>query len=229
MATQLGLYREALLLLGQERFVSVADTGTAPAAFDDAYAGVIAYCLEQAIWNFALRITSVAQTGAGSLGFSYKFARPDDYVRLFQAGPNATFVPQYVTDFADTGREFHADVSPIFLHYVSNDATDGGGNLTFWTATFARYVSCVLAARTAFKITGGHALDKYLQDECEKALADTISLDAVDAPPGQLPFNTSARTKLTNDRRETLQMASPAANGKRPFARLRGRREGEGE
>jgi hypothetical protein len=227
MATKLGIYNLALSNLGEEEISSLSEPREPRRVLDRYYDSVVAYCLEQAIWNFALRITSKTSVGAGSLGFTYSFDRPTDFVRLFQAGPNATFYPQYVTDFAQVGSQFHADTTPLWLHYVSNDDSDGGGNLTIWPETFAHYVACLLSARAAPRVTGSPDPDK-LYAEAERALEVAIALEAADAPPGMLPFNTAARTTLSNDRREMMQMSSASSSGKRPFARLRGR-SSEGE
>jgi len=219
--TKLEVFNEALLILGQQKLTATTDAVAARYALDDAYAIGLNYCLEQGMWNFAMRTSSLTQAGAGSFGFTYYFSKPSDFVRLFQAANNASFDPQFEYDFADQAAKLHANVSPIYINYLSNDATSGGGNLTLWTSSFARYVAYTLAAHAGFRITGSHDLATRAEAASDRALEVALAVDSLQAPPGLLPFNAPARSLINNDDRQIQDSRVYGAPGKLPFGRPR--------
>jgi hypothetical protein len=191
MATILGLYNHALVLMG-ERTLTTDETREARSVIDTVYSDVVNGCLEAGMWNFALRIASVATTGAGSLGFSYAFTKPTDFVHLFGASVDTTFNTRLKTDFADFGGAFHANSTPLYLAYTSN-SNSYGLNLTAWPQLFTLYVSAAIAARTALRITGSPVIAERLEETENVSLVRALSIHSVTTFPGLLPFESDAR------------------------------------
>ena len=82
MATVLGLYNGALRLIKERRLSTVSDAVPSRYLLDDVYAGAKAYVLEQGQWAFASRSASVVGSASSNRGYSYRFTKPDDFVRL---------------------------------------------------------------------------------------------------------------------------------------------------
>lgn len=75
MATKLGIYNDALRHLKSERLVTVTDAGKKRYELDAAYDDAVEWCLEQSLWNFAMRATELTHdTGfTASFGYAYSF------------------------------------------------------------------------------------------------------------------------------------------------------------
>lgn len=198
MATKLELYNRALIAMKERRLASLSEDREARRVLDEVYSQVLQFCLEQGMWKFAMRNSSLAQVGAGSYGFTYKFNKPTDLVHLFTAADNTNYDPPLTYNFADEGAFFYANTTPLRVRYSSNHASFGL-NLTSWPAGFAQYVALELAAWASYAITGNENLAMMLDRASKISLANALSLYSMVAPPGQLPFNTWARSVTASE------------------------------
>lgn len=153
MATQLELYNQALLLLGSRTIATLTDNRAERRTLDSVYDATFNYMIEAAMWHFAARSTEIdAETTAlTGVGWDYEFEKPDDYVRLMKISDNESLSPT-LSAFGEEGNLLLANCDPIYIQYVSDDTTDGGGDLTRWSASFETAFIDELAYRAAPQI-----------------------------------------------------------------------------
>lgn len=189
MASKLGLYNGALLVLGERKLASLAEAREPRRALDDAYDDVVAYCLEMGYWNWSMRAIQVDSSASvtPTFGFQYAFTKPTDFVRLYRIGATETMDPPLL-EYADEPNYWYANWDPLYIKYVSND-TAYGMDLSIWSETFSEYVIQRLAVKTCKRITGAFPNDIMKMDE-KKAMAQARSKDAMDDPPGFPPRGT---------------------------------------
>lgn len=173
MATKLGVYQDALRLLGDVRLATTSDDVESRYALDDAWDDAIVYMLRYAPWRFALATTDPTQSGAGVGGFTYGFTKPADWLRT-----HAIFVDasgrECPVDVKEQAGSWSANVDSITVRYISDDYTDPGD----WTENFASALAAYLAFTCCERITGDaertEKLGEYARSEANRA----ASLDA---------------------------------------------------
>ena len=190
MATQLEIYNDALAHLGERALASVSEDREPTRVLDSFYDGVKRHCLEQGLWNFAIRAVEVSAAGlTPNFGYSYAFAKPSDCVRVAMVSASETFMPPLL-DFRDEANYWYANCTPMYVRYVSNESTEYGGSLSNWTQLYTDYVSLRLAVKACFRIVGSNNLlegpEGLLRRE-RRALNDARSKDAMEEPPGFMP------------------------------------------
>jgi hypothetical protein len=207
--TQLSVYNRALTALGQRRLATITEQCEPRRVLDDLWADCLQYCLEQGMWNFAMINSSLAaDMGSGDINYSHKYDKPGDLVHLFAISSSSTYDPPLVNDFVDQQAHWYANVATVYLRYTSNDGTSGGGNLGFWTQTFATYVAHVLAAWSAVRITGSEAMAQAMEVKAQRYLLAALAIDSVPMLPGMRPFNAEARSKPVESHQPTpVEMA----------------------
>jgi hypothetical protein len=202
VASRLGLYNAALLILGERKLASLSEAREPRRALDDAYDDGVAYCLEQGFWNFAVRAVQADSSASvtPAFGYTYAFAKPSDFVRTYMLGSTETFDPPLLT-VVDEPNYWFANVDPLYAKYVSND-TAYGMDLSLWSESFTDYVSIRLANKTCKRITGKFPDDEMKKEE-KRALAIARSKDAMDEPPGFPPRGTWVTSRLGGRDRDT--------------------------
>lgn len=188
----LSIYNGALRIIRHRSLATVSDDTEARYLCDAEYAKVKAWALEQGLWNFALRASAIEYDSGNSpeFGYTYAFAKPDDFVRLNAIGANAYFYPP-LEHYTDEGAFWLADVDLLYVSYVS-DGASYGGDISTWTATFDLAVEYELAFRIAPHLTSmGEDSLKDLERKRDKAMRDARSKDALNQgaqrpPPGRL-------------------------------------------
>lgn len=197
MASKLGQYNAALLILGERKLASLTENREPRRALDDAYDDACDYCLEQGFWNFAMRAIQADSSASVTpvFGYKYAFAKPSDFIRTYQLGATATFEPPLM-DIVDEPNFWYANVDPLYAKYVS-DHPSYGMDLSLWSASFADYHATRLALKTCKRITGALPDDKLVAAE-KKALAIARSTDAMDEPARFPPRNTWSLSRRGN-------------------------------
>ena len=151
MATRLGVYNEALRLLGSRQLASLTENREPRRLLDAAWdSNAHDSWLEKADWRFALKSTKIGADPSftQTWGYSSAFNHPEDMVR-----PSGIYVDEYMKsplrDYVSEGKHWFSDgVDIIYVQYVSREATKGG-DLGLWPASFAKYVAAYLAAEIA--------------------------------------------------------------------------------
>lgn len=189
MATQLGLYNEALRLLGERRLASLSENREPRRVLDDIWNdGAMKYCLEQGQWDFAMRAVKITKSvTVPAFGFTYAFDKPNDFIRTAGLSADEAFNMPLLYTLEEVGFWF-ANVNPIYVRYVSND-TNYGSDLTRWPQTFSKYVAAYLASEAAWTLTQDEkkrndaillATSRLLDARSKNALANATSF----APQG---------------------------------------------
>lgn len=203
MATRLGVYNEALRLLGSRQLANLSENREPRRLLDAAWdSNAHDTWLEQADWNFALKSTKIGADASFTSvwGYSKAFNHPEDMVR-----PSGIYSDEFmqvpIRDYLDEGKFWFADgFDSIYVQYVSRDAAKGG-DLGLWPATFAKYVAAVLAVEVAPNLKNdvdGAALRKIMEQR-EK---DAKSKDGLRQPSKQLPTGTWKNSRLAGSRRD---------------------------
>jgi hypothetical protein len=189
LASKIGQYNAALLILGERRLASLSEAREPRRALDDAWDDAAAYCLEAGFWNFAMRAVQADASASvtPTFGYQYATAKPSDFVRLYAFGSTETFDPPLL-NVVDEPNYWYSNVDPLYVKYVSSDPAYGM-DLSNWSESFADYNATRLAARTCKRITGKFPDDALKKME-KDALAIARSKDAMDEPPGFPPRGT---------------------------------------
>lgn len=209
MTTKLGLYNDALLICG-ERFISSLTESREPRyLLDHAYdQGAVDDCLENGFWPFATRSVQLDYDASEdpSFGYGYAFSKPSDWVSTIGVCSDEFFnVP--LTQHTFENELWYADITPIYLKYVSND-TSYGYNLAIWPTSFKDYVATYLASKIVPKLADEPKV-KEVMDELKKAKLNALNNAGQSLPtsfPAQGSWVRSRQSGRRNDRghRNTL-------------------------
>ncbi|HQU17305.1 MAG TPA: hypothetical protein PLO69_14585 [Gammaproteobacteria bacterium] len=158
MTTRLDLYNKALLVCG-ERFLAALTEDREPRRLLDHVwnTGGNNFCLEAAQWWFAMRTTMIDYDPAITPTFGYRkaFTKPTDWIST-SAVCSDEYFNSPLTQYADEMSNWYADITPIYVKYVSNDALYGG-DLARWPATFVDYAAAYYASLIIGKLAGDRA------------------------------------------------------------------------
>lgn len=186
-ATKLGVWNGALRELGHRKLADTGEPVVAGRELTAAYPDVVAECIEEASWNFAMETVQLdADTGVEpAFGFTEVFAKPADWVRTVGISQDEYFNYPLI-NYYDDASFLSADNTPIYLRYVSND-TGLGLELSRWPAKFRRYVELELAARIAYKITQSETVEKKVEKRRDRVRINAKNTDAMNEPQPKFP------------------------------------------
>ena len=200
---RLGLYNEALRILGERRLVSLDEDREPRRLLDDAWdANAHDSWLEEQGWNFSLRAVQIGfdPDVNPEWGYQYGFQQPEDMVRA--AGIYADEYMQVpLRDYLDEGEYWFAESFPeIWVRYVSNGSSYGG-NIGRWPASFAKYVAAFLAREIAPRLRNDVDL-RAVEAEFRIREKHAKSKDAMKAPSKPFPRGTWVGSRLAGARRD---------------------------
>lgn len=185
MATKLGLFNAALIEAGHRRLVDTGEPVEAGRVLNEIYPDVVKMCLERGFWNFAMETVKLtADTGIEpAFGFTEVFAKPSDWVRTAALSADERFtVP--LTRAVDDASFLSADVSPVYMRYISND-TGLGFELSRWPSSFARYVALELAYRICPTVAASESMKERIGKDRKDAEKFSLNTDAMNEPQPQ--------------------------------------------
>lgn len=174
MATQLGVYRDALRHLGEIRLANLTDDVEARYALDDAWDDAIVNLLRTAAWRFALKTATVTQDGAGVAGFTYSFTRPTDWLRTHAIFVNVGTAERPV-DVREQAGGWYSSLSPMTVRYVSKD----GRNPGLWPEQFASALAAYLAFLVCERLTGDAERVARTAEVYDAELRQAVERDAI--------------------------------------------------
>lgn len=161
--TRLLIYNGALLLCGEGELSSLAENREPRILLDHVWNdGGVRYCLEQAQWYFAMRTALLTNDASVSppFGFQYGFTKPTDWIAT-----SGVFQDEYLrtplTQYADEAGFWYADLTDIYVKYVSEDTTYGA-DFARWPASFTDYVKAYFAGRIVHRLPGGAEKREFL-------------------------------------------------------------------
>lgn len=163
MTDRLKLYNGALLLAGDREIASLTVNEERRRDLDLVWNdGGVRFCLEQAIWHFALRAArfDYDATFTADWGYSRRFEKPEDWVTTAGVWEDE-FLRTPLTQYSDEVGFWFSDRDEIFVKYLSDDESYGQ-NLSKWPATFVDYVKAYFAGRISHKVGGGKRVEFLL-------------------------------------------------------------------
>lgn len=179
MATQLSIWKDVARFLGDARISTVTDDVELRYALDDCWADAIVFMLRQAPWRFALEIDEMTGTTGGyTAGFTYKHAKPADWLRTHSIfiNDNGRECPVDVREY-DTQLYSHTQV--LKIRYVSTHADD----VEDFTEHFSKALASYLAYLVCERVTGDPNRKQLLFTESQQFMAAAIQHDAVPEDP----------------------------------------------
>src|SRR5215813_10724733 len=195
MTSKLEVYNLALRHLGERKLASLAEAREPRRAIDDVWERGVRYCLEQGLWNFALRtvLLDASPSISPAFGYTHAFAKPGDWIRTAQVADNETLRPPLL-DYSDEADLWYANCDPLYVQYVS-DAVSYGFDLSRWTETFTEYVAVTLARRICKGITSSESVHDELMRLEKRARSDARAKDAMNQAVAFPPQGTWVRSR----------------------------------
>lgn len=183
MTTQLTLYNNALLAVGQPKLSALTDDIENRYLLDQVWdTGAIDTCLEQGNWNFATRTIKSeydSSVSAPDFGHQRAFSKPTDWIRTIQLASDEFFrCPMTDPEFSDERGYWWADIDSVYVRYVSNDSSYGN-DLSLWPSSFATYFELYLAEQIAPRVIQSSGSLENLAKRTKKAHLDALSKDSL--------------------------------------------------
>lgn len=153
MTTRLIIYNTALLYAGERSISSLAEDREPRRLLDRVWdASGVKRCLEMGQWHFAMRTSMIDPDPAivTTFGYTNVYNKPSDWV-LTSAVCSDEYLNAPLTQYTDEGGQLFADVDPLYVRYVSDDASFGS-DLGAWPETFADFVAWDFASRIIGKL-----------------------------------------------------------------------------
>lgn len=152
MATQLGTYNKALFEISEAKLSSLSENRETRRVLDEYWTVGVYTCLQAASWNFASRTVRIDHDAAitPSFGYRYVFQHPSDWLRTIGISADE-YLSLPLERYKDEGARWLSDADPIYVQYVSNDASYGM-DLSLWPPNFELYVAAYLASLIAPRV-----------------------------------------------------------------------------
>lgn len=182
-ATKLSIYQGACLAAGERRIASLTVTDPIRYEMDAVWdTNFVKGCLEDGLWNFAIRTSQwdYDTSYTAPFGYTYRFDKQSDHVRLAEICEDEFFNHPLVR-YQDEGTYVFADITPIFVRYVS-DGASYGADYSLWPESFTRYVEHKLASRVIKTITDAKVDADDLTAATQRLLTQARSKDAMKDP-----------------------------------------------
>ncbi len=161
MTTRLDIYNRALLICGERFLASLAEEREPRRLLDHVWnTGGNDACLARGQWWFAMRTVMIDYDPSIAPTFGYRkaFTKPSDWI-MTSAVCSDEFFQTPLLGYAFEPNQWYADITPIYVKYVSNDAAFGG-DLAAWPPAFMEYVATYYASQIIAKLAG----DKTAQE-----------------------------------------------------------------
>ena len=197
MTTKLLLYQAALMECSERKLASLTEECEPRRVLDDVWdGGFLDDILSEGQWRFATRTVEMTPEESVEVlfGFENAYAIPDDHIRTTALCQDERFNVPLLDYQVETGF-WYADINPIFVSYVSNDAYYGG-DLSKWPPAFRRLAELQLAWRILPRMTGSNADRVELMKLTKRARTEAKSLDASESPTRFSPLGSWARSRL---------------------------------
>jgi hypothetical protein len=201
MATQLTLYNNALLLLGERPLASLTENREARRLLDTVWARpVVRECLERGQWRFAMRTVELSYSPSVEppFGYTYAFDKPEDLIRT-TAVCQDEYLRVPLLEYQVEGIYWYANLDTIYVRYVSDD-TSFGGDLSSWPANFTRFVEATMADAICERITQNKEDWKAVRFKLKDALTIAKSTDAMEEATQFLPAGSWTRARRGDER-----------------------------
>lgn len=175
--TKLIVYNDTLRELGSHPLANTTTANTRLQELDGAFNHAVEYVLSRVDWNFARRratLTGVADTSFSP--YTYRYARPSDYLRKVWIKTAAN--DEFQVDHAETGAVFYGFLTTAIMEYMSDHADNY--EPANWPPQFTRCIVLYLAMLVGPKLgrTGDDDAKGWYQ-KLDMAMADAERIEAV--------------------------------------------------
>lgn len=195
--TQLSLYNGALFRAGVRRIASLSVNEEARLVLDDIWnEGIVQFCLEQGLWNHALRTQRIDADPSftATFGYRYRFDKPSDLVRLTELCLDEYFNSPLL-QMQDETAYWLADVATLYARFVSNNAAYGP-NYALWPPSFTEYVMWRMAWLAIPRLKDSAADAQDAERKMGRALDNALSKDAQKEPTKFMPQGSWTTARL---------------------------------
>jgi hypothetical protein len=190
----LGIYNDALFILGQPQLISINDDSERRAVLDSALSqSVVEFHLEDTAWKFALTSDKISYNPSvePSWGYRYAFDKPEKLLRI-----DGVFYDEYLSNplkaYSDEGDYLFSDVTTLYFQYISNSTLSQPST---WPAYFRKVISAELAF-ACVDVLGGDVRKAAMV--LESRVSSAKSNDAMQSPPRVLAAGNWVRSRTSN-------------------------------
>lgn len=198
MADKLTIYRGALRIIGHAAGLqSLTEVSHARTELDNAWDKSVTSLIEEGLWNFSSRTVQLSNDEDADpiFGYSKAFSKPEDYVRIVAISSHEDFNVPF-EEFDQDADYWYADIDPMYLKYVSNDASYGL-NIGKWPQSFAETLEAKLAMEVARPLSAHKDDLANARTLYKLRLRRAKTLDAVDERVKQRPPGRLVRSRVT--------------------------------
>jgi len=206
--TKLTLYNRALTICGERHISALTEDRRPRHLLDNAWdQGAVDTCLEMGQWSFATRAVQVDYDASfdPGFGYNYAFSKPTDWKNTCAVCSDEYF-NEPLTQYIDEADYWYADLTKIYVKYVSNDSSYGG-DYSLWPGLFTEFVSAYLAHQIVMSLTADEKKQKavrdYMKEMRKEAKNHSAQVGPTKFPPPGSFVQSRARNRTRNDRGNT--------------------------
>lgn len=181
--SRLTIYNNALLECGERELASLSENREPRRLLDRVWdGGAVDYCLGQGLWKFAKRTLELSPESSIAPDFGYQNAYeiPSDFIRTASLSADE-YMQTPLLQYTQEQSYWFADVSPIYVSYVSNGASYGG-DMSLWPMDFVRYMEAYLASMIIRRLSQNDSDWDRLFKLAAFRLKEARSSDAMESP-----------------------------------------------
>lgn len=198
MPTKVGIWNEALTVLGRSLVNNDEATGEVGRLFTNLWERVPNAVLEEYDWNSAIvRIEIQRLDETPAHGYDYYFQMPNDWAKIVQLNDTGEERDPF-EDWREEQGKIATNAERLYLWYVSEASVDSIGR---WSQALADYVAAEMAVRGAPLLAP--KLLEFALDNRKRKRRLAMSLDARSNPPKRHTPGTWVRSRLGGIRNAT--------------------------
>lgn len=200
MPTVVGIWNNALDLLGHMSVNDLNGTSDVSRKLASLWAEVPATILEEANWNSAMTRTKLSRLEeVPSHGHAYFYSLPNDVARICWMNDSGIQNEPFENWSEEQGK-IATDAETIYLWYIAKGAETNPGK---WQQCLADYVSSEMAVRAAPRFAP--KLLAGIMDERDRRMRRAKAIDGKNHPPRRHPPGRMVRARLGGLRGSTEQ------------------------
>lgn len=179
MTTKLGIWNDALRMVGEHRLVSLTEDTEARYVLENAWEDAKMFVFTEGLWNFATKTMEInADTGQTPIpGFDFVFDKPLYWLRTISISQTSLFDTE--ATYRDENNKIYANVDKLYIRFISYERADES-QVENWPPAFAKLMAAYLANICAVRISGSKSDADALRALYRDALASAKNKDALD-------------------------------------------------
>lgn len=198
MASQLSLYNDALMLCGERPLATLTDNVEGRRLLDTVWNnGGVDICLSAAFWDFAVRtqMLDYDPDEDPAFGYSYAFTIPSDLVKVMAICTDE-YLRTPMTEYTREAGYWYADLTPIYVQYISNESTQYGGDIGNWPQEFKEFVAAHFAKQIVYAVSKDADRIQLVNDAYKQRKHDAKNEAMLAQPPSFYPTGSWVRSRV---------------------------------